>query len=268
MSNRQLFQEILSGIRSDLSFVKKDLFQMLVKMIAERDYHIDEEIKIWVLDIFLDKVYEVDTKIVRVLADFGLMEPKLPMIDIKLYSERLIFERGYYPQQEAQANLNHLYSAVEDYERSVEDLMSILRRVMHDKNWQLKKDVVPTKYLLSTKRATYVKARDELEKAKQAVKDQKWEEVLNHLRPAIDLALREKLGFSRIHPMKQFLTDAEKYNLSLPSYSMIYDYFDEASQRIHGGKLHTPWECEKALGFVTEFIDRLDIIEISKADID
>jgi len=139
---------------------------------------------------------------------------------------------------------------------------------MHEKNWPLNKDVVPTKYILPTIRVTYVEARDELGKAKQAVKDRKWEEVLNHLRPAIDLALKEKFGLNKIHPMKQFLLDAEKYNLPLLSYSMIYDYFDEASQRLHGGKLHTPWECEKALSFVTELIDRLDVIDISKTDID
>ena len=106
-----------------------------------------------------------------------------------------------------------------------------------------------------------------MEKAKQAVKNQKWAEVLNHLRPAIDLSIKEKFGFQKIFPMKQFIEEAEKYDFPLPSYSLLYDYFDEGSQRIHEGKLHTEWECEKALNFVAEFIDRLDLISISSEDI-
>jgi hypothetical protein len=268
MSNKELFQEILSGIRSDLTFVKSVLFQKLVKILQEKDYCIDQEIKIWIFDVFLDKVYEIDAKIDQILADFDLKEHFLPVIDVKQYAERLIFERGMTIQTLVNTNLNYLYEAIENYERAVEDSMTTLRRVMYARNWKFTKQVEPAKYVLPTRRKTDVKARDELEKAKQAVKDQKWEEVFNHLRPAIDLALKEKFGFSKIHPMKQFLADAEKHNLPLPSYSMAYDYFDEGSQRIHGGKLHTPWECEKALSFVAEFIDRLDLVEISKGDVD
>jgi hypothetical protein len=88
--------------------------------------------------------------------------------------------------------------------------------------------------------------------------------VFNHLRPAIDLALKEKFGFKKINPMKQFLLDAEKYGLPLPTYAMLYDYFDEGSQRIHSGKLNTPYECQNALEFVAGFIDQLDLIDISK----
>ena len=68
--------------------------------------------------------------------------------------------------------------------------------------------------------------------------------------------------------MRQFLADAEKYGLPLPSYTMLYDYFDEGSQRIHGGKLNTPFECQKALEFVAGFIDGLEVINISQKDVD
>jgi hypothetical protein len=146
--------------------------------------------------------------------------------------------------------------------------MSSIRYELYEENFAQVKKLKNEEYVLPTQRAKYVQARDELEKAKQAVKDKEWDEVLNHLRPAIDLALREKFGFKRINPMRQFLADAEKYNLPLPSYTMLYDYFDEGSQRIHGGKLNTPFECQKALEFVAGFIDRLELINVSKEDVE
>lgn len=90
---------------------------------------------------------------------------------------------------------------------------------------------------------------------------------MNHLRPAIDLALKEKFGFKRIKGYRQFFDDAGKYGLRLPSYDMIYRYFDEASQRLHEGGVHTPWECQEALDFVAKFIDRLDLIDVSDKEI-
>jgi len=47
---------------------------------------------------------------------------------------------------------------------------------------------------------------------------------------------------------------------------MIYRYFDEASQRLHEGRLHTPWECQEALDFVAKFIERLDLIDVSEEE--
>ncbi len=123
-------------------------------------------------------------------------------------------------------------------------------------------------YTLPVKRARYVDARGELSKAKKAIKEGNWEEIMNHIRPAIDLALKEKFGFKRIKGYKQFFYDAGKYNLRLPSYDMIYRYFDEASQRLHEGRVHTPWECQEALDFVAKFIDRLDLIDISDREIE
>lgn len=156
---------------------------------------------------------------------------------------------------------------INSYEIIVERSIGTIRKILHDQ-WGEMQRMEPADYVLPIKRARYVKAREELEKAKQAVKDKNWDEVLNHLRPAIDLSIKERFGFKWIHPMKKFLSEAEKHNFPLPSYTMIYHYFDEGSQRIHQGKLNTPWECEKALGFVAEFIDRLDLLEISPEEIE
>lgn len=62
---------------------------------------------------------------------------------------------------------------------------------MHRNNWVNIKKLQIEDYINPIQRARYVQARDELEKAKQAVRNKQWDEVLNHLRPAIDLAKRE-----------------------------------------------------------------------------
>jgi hypothetical protein len=49
---------------------------------------------------------------------------------------------------------------------------------------------------------------------------------------------------------------------------MLYSYFNEGTQRIHGGQLNTPFECQKALEFVADFIDRLEIVDIPKGKIE
>lgn len=67
--------------------------------------------------------------------------------------------------------------------------------------------------------------------------------------------------------MRQFINDAEKYRLPLPTYTMLYDYFDVGSKRIHEGKLNTPYECQKALEFVAGFIDRLEVINVTQKKI-
>jgi hypothetical protein len=81
-------------------------------------------------------------------------------------------------------------------------------------------------------------------------------------------ALKEKFGFKRIKRYGQFFDDAGKHHLPLPSFDTIYYYFDEGSQRLHKGKVHTPWECREALDFVAKFIDRLDSLDVSENEIE
>ena len=107
----------------------------------------------------------------------------------------------------------------------------------------------------------------ELEKAKQASKNGIYEDVLNHLRPAIEMAIKEKFGFKRVN-MYRFLQDARALNFNLPSYDSIYYYYSEGSGRLHKGKLNTPLECQKAIDFVANFIGRLDEVTTSQQEID
>ena len=163
--------------------------------------------------------------------------------------------------------MEKLKRAISNYRDSINATMDDVRKFLYKTNWTNMKKINIEDYILPTKRRKYVSAREELEWVKQAVKDGKYEDVLNHLRTSIELAIKERFGFTRIS-MKAFLIDAEKYNFTLPSYTMLYDYYDEGSHRLHSGRLNTPFECQKALDFVDDFIDNLELISISQKNID
>jgi hypothetical protein len=268
VSGRQVFQEILVGIRSDLKYLK-ELHSILFnkRQYDPINFEKTDEVRDWILDVFLDKLYETHAKVERVFGDFSIQRD-LPIWEIKRCAEDIAFTDGMGYKDAPLERFHELYSYIQDYDVIVEKSMGTIRKILHDQNWEPIKRIDLDNYVLPVKRARYVDARDELSKAKMAVKEGNWDEVLNHLRPAIDLALKEKFGFKRIKRYKQFFDDAGKYDLRLPSYDMIYGYFDKASQRLHEGRVHTPWECREALDFVAKFIDRLDSIEVSEKEIE
>lgn len=275
MSERQCFQEILRGVRGDLTYFRETLFPVLLSKIKMKNYKIDVEIKDWIYDTLLDKLYEIDAKVAKIFEGFGLGDKaKISLDQMVFIAEQIAC--GNIPQLvssiDSRRSLDHilgkLYEEMKNYEAQVESYMSKIRYALHRTEWKPMKRIKAEDYILPIKRAKYIKARDELRKAKQALKNENWDEILNHLRPAIELAIKEKFSFKRISNMWQFLKDADKGNFPLPSYETIYNYYDQGSHRIHEGKLNTPWECEKALNFVSEFIDRLDLIDISEKDIE
>ena len=277
MSDKAKFQEILTVIRTDLKYLLDLWYLLQFRLIHEEPYRGAygkriSGIREWIFDVFLDKAYEIDAKVKKVMTDFGRpkedIDPKLSMRHVKdIVQEIALHEIGVIDRY-SDRNLQRLYNTIRDYEDAFEKEMTEIRERMYDENWSRMKQIRFEDYILPIKRARYVSARDELEKAKDAVKEGNCEEVLNHLRPAIDLALKEKFGFKRIKRYGQFFDDARKYHLPLPSFRTIYYYFDEGSQRLHKGKVHTPLECENALNFVVGFIDRLDLIDISQKEIE
>jgi hypothetical protein len=266
MSEKQRFQEILNEIRGDLKFLKTDLFTQLLKLVMQKGYIVDADLRDWIYDTFLDKLFEIDVKIKKIISDLvPRFEADLPWIKVKAIAERIACG-SYTVDLELKDDLSKLCDSLENYANRLESIMSTIRYILQENSWVQVKKLKSEDYVLPKTRAKYVQARDELKKAKQAVKDGKYEDVLNHLRPAIELAIKERFGFTRI-TMKTFLLDAEKFDFPLPSYTMLYDYYNEGSQRIHGGKLNTPFECQEALVFVARFIDRLDLINVSQKDI-
>jgi len=238
-----------------------------------RGHQLAVETEKWVGDVYLDKVFEIRSKLNKFSRELNL-SPKsellAPQQQIENYLQRLAYSKGGLScnnNEEHQYCLDHLNEVISSYENAFEQFVTYARNCLYQTDWAAIKNANPEEYLGFSRRR-YVSAREELEKAIEAIKNSQWDEVLNHLRPAIDLSIKEKFGFKKINPMRLFLVDAEKYGLPLPTYSMLYDYFDEGSQRIHSGKLNTPYECKKALEFVAGFIDELELIDISKEKID
>jgi len=275
MSEKQKFQDIINGIREDLTYIENlywGLSGLMDNPNLRSNFSYERtafEIKEWINDVFLDKIYEIDSKILKFLTDVSLKEAlykKASVQEMDKYIKYIVQEKrvGY---GDTFLHMGKLKRAISDYRDSINGTMNDVRKHLYKTNWADMKKISGEDYILLTKRRKYVRAREELESAKQAVKDGKYEDVLNHLRPAIELAIKERFGFTRII-MKTFLIDAEKYNFPLPSYTVLYDYYDEGSHRLHSGKLNTPFECQKALDFVDGFIDRLELISISQKDID
>jgi hypothetical protein len=278
MSEIHKFQYIVNGIREDLTFVE-NLYWKLYGNLTNNPYLNSDfsyertafEIKEWIFDVLLDKIYEIDSKILRFLTDVSLNEvlyKKVSIQEMEKYVRDVVQEKKGFGHGDTFLNLEKFKRAIGNYRDSINATMDYVRKFMHKTNWSNMKKINIEDYILPTNRRKYVSAREELRSAKQALKDGKYEDVLNHLRPSIELAIKERFGFNRIFPMKQFLKDADKYGLPLPSYQMLYDYYDEGSHRLHSGRLNTPFECQKALDFVDDFIDNLELINISQKDID
>ena len=145
--------------------------------------------------------------------------------------------------------------------------MDYVRKFLYDTNWTSMKKINIEDYILLIERRKYIHAREELQWVKQAIKEGKYEDILTHLRTAIELAIKERFGFKEIK-MWHFLKDAKTFNFHLPSYGTVYYYYDEGSDRLHSGKLNTPFECQQALHFVDGFIEELELINISQEEID
>jgi hypothetical protein len=279
LSGKSNFQEILDKIREDIVFLKvmfNELEKIVLKdseslkvtsCIGDDGFKLKDETRSWIMDVFLDKFFETDVRIRKILKEQLHFKVGLPIDLIRKSSLNLAYIT-YRDYVSILQELSNLKKTIEMYIASLEDQLSSLRLELHTAGWSEVRKLNTADYVLPITRARYVSAREELEKAKQAVKETQWTEVLNHLRPAVDLALKEKFGFTKIQPMKSFIADAEKFNLVLPSYTMLYDIFDEDTKRIHEGKLNTPYECQKALEFVAGFIDRLDLIDVTPQQID
>ena len=276
MSEMQKFQHILNGIRADLTFVENLYLKLdgnlLNNPYLESDFSHERtafEIKEWINDVVLDRIYEIDSKILKFLTDVSLevLYKKVSIQEMVKYIRDILQEKKGLGRGDTYLYLKKLKRAISNYRDSINGAMDDVRKFMYKTNWTKMKKINIEDYILSKKRRKYVNARDELEKVKQRVKAGKYEDVLNHLRPAIELAIKERFGFKKVN-LWQFLTDASASDFPLPSYRTLYFYYDEGSQKLHSGKLITPFECQKALDFVDDFIDSLELINISQKDID
>lgn len=277
MSETRKFQHIIDGIREDLTFVENLYWKLDWNLMhnphLRSNFYYEKtafEIKEWINDVLLDKIYEINSKVLKFLTDVSFPESSFEKVstqEMEKCVRDIVLEKKGLVHRNTYSYLEKLKRAISNYRESINATMDEVRKFLYHTNWASMKKISIEDYILPTKRRKYVTAREELQWVKQAIKEGKDEDVLNHLRSAIELAIKERFGFARIN-MKAFLIDAEKYNFPLPSYTMLYDYYDEGSHRLHSGKLHTPFECKKALDFVDGFIDSLELVNVSQKEID
>jgi hypothetical protein len=254
-----VYERVIKDVRSDLEILKK-MYAVMASKIGNRAPN--EEAQKWIMDVYVDKLYQIEQKLNQIFRDIptaNLNPGNTKNVTARLVSSlhNLAFaslEREYLGwQQKITHELN-------DYIKWVEWDLTCLRQKLIQLGWTGMESVTPVKYI-ALERKTYVSARDELDKAKEKIQSDP-EDVMMHLRNAIDYSLKEKFGFADIRPMKRFFDDAEKYGLPLPSYGMIYQLYDEGSERIHQGKIHTEFERELSIKMVDSFIDNLQLMEV------
>ena len=278
MSETRKFQHIIDGIREDLTFVENLYWKLNESLLSnpylDSDFSYEKtafEIKEWINDVLLDKIYEINSKVLKFLIDVSFTESsfgKISTQEMEKYVRDIVLEKKGLGHGDTYLHLKKLKRAISNYRESINATMDEVRKFLYSTNWASMKKISIEDYILPTKRRKYVTAREEIQWVKQAVKDGTYEDVLNHLRTSIELAIKERFGFKKIFPMKRFLEDADEYGFPLPSYQMLYDYYDDGSLRLHSGRLNTPFECHKALDFVDGFIDSLELINISQKEID
>jgi hypothetical protein len=268
---RKIFEEIQKNIREDLEYVKS-LFDFLIEKLAHESRE-SPDIRDFLYDTFLDKIYEIRSKLRDFERTVDIKNPDIyflrPLAMMEVITNDL--EKTVQIIIHTNTDLNTLQGElkrlINTFSMNVEDLMSNIRRELHDTHWKNVEKIKPINFIFR-KRKKFVNAIDELKKAENSINDEEWEDVLNHLRTAIELVIKEKFGFKKINRMIDFLKNADEFDLGLPSYSLIYEFYNEGSKRLHGGLVHTPFESKEALRTVNNFIQELNITEIDKKKIE
>ena len=259
------FEQIVSQVRSDLDHTRRLLRLLRDKVDSEAG--IDEETHRWIYDTFLDRLYETNAKIKRSVVQLGLTSHGVDLRNIdtsldnvKNCAEMLTTGLGI------KHSMSQLGDLLDKYIGWAEDTISDCRRALHELGWHLAESIRSIDYSIE-QRKTFVTARDELGNAKVAVETADWDDVSNHLRSSMELAIKEKFGFKKIM-MRQFVQDAEIFGLPLPSYDSLYHYYKMGSSRLHSGAVSPPFEARESLRFATNLIDELDLITVDSSAVD
>jgi hypothetical protein len=178
------------------------------------------------------------------------------------FSNRLNVDRDPFKPLPSVAVTNELNNFIGE----IEWCLSELRSNLHLSNWNELANIKPIEFT-NLPRKKYVTAREEIAKAKEILEENP-EDVMMHLRTAIDLSLKERFGFKDIRGMGAFIDEAKEFDFPLPSYDLIYYYFDEGSKRSHQGKVHMQFDAKEAIRTVSDFIDELETIEVTQEKID
>jgi hypothetical protein len=260
-----VFEDVVKNLRTDLKFLA-GLFLRLKEMRAGTRFA-DAETRIFVTDVCLDKTFEIESRISKLIQELGIatyVGGEMTNLSAAIGSmEEFVFDVAYMDTSEFDFSsfdkVPHYFAVY------VEKVIASARRTLHTvKEWAEIAELSPTDYVTADWKR-YVSARDELELAREAIDNAQWDDVMNHVRSAMEGALKEKFGFQRIQPMVRFIEDADRHGFPLPSFDLLYSYFDVGSSRIHAGRIHTPFEAQHVYRFAASFLDQLELIQVENS---
>jgi len=255
----------LNDARSELDQLK-EYFSVLNGRIEKESGR--QELMEWLTDVFTDKVYSCYVNLKNILKQI----PSSDTSYVEYYSDQLsnallqLAQSNWNTLEVKQHYLPKIAEVLNSLIKDVEKNFVSSRKAMYEQGWKGLLDIKPVTQF-DTSRKKYVNARESLSKARESLSG-KVEDVPIHLRSSIDLSIKERFRFSKLHPMSAFLKDADKFDFPLPSYDLIYELFDEGSARLHAGKGPTVFEAKQMIRIVSDFIDSLETITISQEKID
>jgi hypothetical protein len=258
------FESIVREIRSDYDNIKK----LHTIFLNKTTRPIDEETRTWITDVYLDKAYELNSKLNLLFTKTSKRGFPVNIDNALIQFEKASHKVAYSDTSPNPSPIlvgdvtNNLYNFI----REIEWSLSELRKNLFLSNWSEISKIKPIEFA-NIPRRKYITAREEVDKAKGNLA-KNHEDVMMHLRNAIDLSLKERFGFKKIQFMGTFFEEAKDYGFPLPSYDLIYQYFNEGSKRSHQGKTHTQFEAQEAVRTVSNFIDELETLEVSQKMID
>ena len=262
--SKATFNQIRTDVRADLENLNQLNGVLLGRL---KGNLIDEDTRIWITDVFIDKFQELKIKISRIVKEMtdsvSYSEFEQSMNSVISRAHELAFTDDF---GDVAMHKIYLESYVKDSIKEAEGVFVEVQGVLWEKDWKGLEKIKPIEFLV-TERIKYVNARESLQKARESLEG-KIEDVTLHLRPAIDLSIKERFGFKTLHPMSKFINDAKKFGFPLPSYDFIYTIFDEGSDRMHSGKPPTSFEAKEMITTVSHFIDSLETITVDKEKIE
>jgi len=263
-NNKDRFDEFVSDIREDVSTLSR-MFQHLLSLL-EKDATASGT-KAFAYDSFLDKCFEINSKITQFCRDFSISMDssyESSLNYLKTAVEEFTHGVGIGPPT---GPIQVLDNRFQDYVRWLDKALNDLRRALYNKGKSLNKSIDPTLYLIQT-RKKFITARDELGKAETLIQQKDMSDVITHARSAIELAIKERFGFRKITNMSRFLKDAEEFGLTLPSYDLIYAIYDFGSKRLHSGRILEPFEARQILRIVSQYIEELEMLQVPQEKIE
>src|SRR3989304_8058141 len=101
MSEPQKFQEFVLGIREDVTIANNICWLLdwkLVDLANMGDFNYRQnasEVREWIYDVLLDKIYDIDSKITKFLTDLSLQElqKKVSIQEITKYVNEIIYDK-------------------------------------------------------------------------------------------------------------------------------------------------------------------------------